>query len=120
MGDRLLSRTVWQDRRVIFEHLAPPPTDDISKATGKWLKTQPKTRSSYLPWISYANTDILQASGAIVLCCPTDLVSYSAMAHYDIRQFGKEEIFRLRPAIGTAVHMTNSPTAPWDNEMILL
>ena len=74
MGDRPLRRTVWQDRRAIFEHLAPQPTEPRSNSTGKWLITQPGTRANYRPWITYANTDILQASGAVVFCCPADLV----------------------------------------------
>ena len=41
--------------------------------------------------------DVLQASGAAVLCCPADLVSYSAITRYVIREFGQEERFRLRP-----------------------
>ena len=52
MGDRPLRRTVWQDHRMIFEHLAPQPIDDQSSATGKWLITQPKTRPNYLSWIT--------------------------------------------------------------------
>ena len=44
MGDRPMRRTVWQDRRAIFEHLTPLPIDDDSNATDKWLITQPKTR----------------------------------------------------------------------------
>ena len=85
MGDRPLRRRVWQDRRVIFEHLAPQPTDDQSSATGKWLITQPKTRPNYLPWITCANTDILQAPGTVVLFCPADLVSYLATTRHVIR-----------------------------------
>ena len=29
-------------------------------------------------------------------------------------------IFRLRPAVGKAIHLTKSPTAPWNNDMLLL
>ena len=62
--------------------------------------------------------DVLQPSGAAVLCCPADLVSYSAITRYVIREFGQEERFRLRPTIGTAEpNLVNSPTAPWDNEI---
>ena len=93
MGDRSLRRTVWQDRRAIFEHLAPQSIDDQSGATGKWLITQPKTRPNYLSWITYANTDVLQAPGTEVLCCPADLVSYSAITRYVIRNTGKRTYF---------------------------
>ena len=67
MGNRPLRRTVWQDCRAIFEHLVPQPTDDQNSATGIWLITQPKTRPNYLSWITYANTDILQAPVTVVL-----------------------------------------------------
>ena len=39
MGDQSLRRTVWHDRRAIFEHLTPQPADDFSNATAKWLIT---------------------------------------------------------------------------------
>ena len=119
-GDRPLRRTVWQDRRAIVEHVAPQPTDDQSNAIGKWLVTQPKTRPNYLPWITYDNTDILQAPGTVVLRCLPDLVSYSATTRYDIREYRQEIIFRLRPAVGTAIRLVNSPSAPWNNEIFLL
>ena len=120
MGHRPLRRTVWQNRIAIFEHLASQPKEDQSSATGKWLITQPKTRPNYLPWITYANTDILQAPGTVVLCCPADLVSYSATTRYVIREYGHENKFRLRPAISTAVRLVHSPSAPWSNEIFLL
>ena len=120
MGDRPLRRTVWEDRKAILQHLAPRPTDDQSNTTGKWLITQPKTRPNYLPWITYDNTDILQAPGAVILCCPADLLSYSATIRYVIREYGQENIFRLRPSVGTAIRLVRSPTAPWNNEIFLL
>ena len=120
LGDRPLRRTVWEDRKAILQHLTPRPTDDQSRTTGKWLITQPKTRPNYLPWISYDNTDILQAPGTVILCCPADLLSYSATIRYVIREYGQENIFRLRPSVGTAIRLTRSPTAPWNNEIFLL
>ena len=79
-----------------------------------------KTRPNYLPWITYANTDILQALGTVVLCCPVDLVSYSATARYVICDYGQETIIRLRPAVGTALRLVDLPTALWSNEIFLL
>ena len=119
-GGRPLRRTVWEDRKAILQHLAPQPDGDQSNITGKWLITQPKTRPNYLPWITYANTDILQAPGTVILCCPADLLSYSATTRYVIREYGQENIFRLRPAVGTAIRLVRSPTAPWNNETFLL
>ena len=87
-GDRPLRRTIWQDRRAIWGHLTRPPDENTNDMTGKWLVTQPKVRPNHLLWISYANTDILQANGTVVLCCPPDLVSYSAMTRYVIREYG--------------------------------
>ena len=120
MGDRPLRHTVWEERRAIFEHLTPQPIDINDDAAGKWLITQPRTRPSYVPWITYSNTDILQAPGTVVLCCPADSFSYSATACYVIREYGQENIFRLKPSVGTAVRLDRSPTAPWNNQIFLL
>ena len=119
LGDRPLRRTVWQDRKAILDHLKPSQ-DNQSTVTGKLLTTHPKVKPNYLPWISYDETDILQARGTVVICCPADLLSYSAMARYVIREYGQEEIFKLRPAVGKAIHLAKSPDAPWNNDMFLL
>ena len=119
LGDRPLRRTVWQDRKAFLDHLTPS-LDDQSTVTGKLLTTHPKVKPNYLSWISYEETDILQARGTVAICCPADLLSNSAMARYVIREYGQKEIFRLRPAVGKAVHLTRSPSAPWNNEMFFL
>ena len=119
LGDRPLRRTVWQDHKAILDHLTPNQ-DNQSTVTGKLLTTHPKVKPNYLSWISYEETDILQARDTVAICCPADLLSYSAMARYVIREYGQEEIFRLRPAVGKPVHLTRSPSAPWNNEMFLL
>ena len=119
LGDRPLRRTVWQDRKAILDHLKPSQ-DNQSTVTGKLLTTHPKVKPNYLPWISYDETDILQARGTVVICCPADLLSYSAMARYVIREYGQEEIFKLRPVVGKAIHLAKSPDAPWNNDMFLL
>ena len=119
LGDRPLRRTVWQDHKAILDHLTPNQ-DNQSTVTGKLLTTHPKVKPNYLSWISYEETDILQARDTVAICCPADLLSYSAMARYVIREYGQQEIFRLRPAVGKAVHLTRSPSAPWNNEMFLL
>ena len=119
LGDRPLRRTVWQDRKAILDHLKPSQ-DNQSTVTGKLLTTHRKVKPNYLPWISYDETDILQARGTVVICCPADLLSYSAMARYVIREYGQEEIFKLRPAVGKAIHLAKSPDAPWNNDMFLL
>ena len=119
LGDRPLRRTVWQDRKAILDHLKPSQ-DNQSTVMGKLLTTHPKVKPNYLPWISYDETDILQARGTVVICCPADLLSYSAMARYVIREYGQEEIFKLRPAVGKAIHLAKSPDAPWNNDMFLL
>ena len=62
----------------------------------------------------------MQALGAVVICCSVDLLSHSAMARYVIREYGQEEIFRLRPAVGNAIHLVMSPSAAWNNDMFLL
>ena len=97
-GDRPLHRTIWQDRKAILDHLISNQ-DNRSTVTGKLLTSHPKVKLNYLPWITYNETDILQARGTVVKCCPADLLSYLAMARYVIREYGQEEIFRLRPAV---------------------
>ena len=119
MGNRPIHKTVWQDRKAILDHLTPAQ-DNQSTATGTLLMTHPNVKPNYLPWITYEENDILQALGTVVLCCPADLLSHSAMACYVIREYGQEEIFRLRPVMGKAIHPVNSPTAPWNNDMFLL
>ena len=120
MGNRPLHRTIWEDRRAVFEHLTPQLMDEQDNAAGKWLITQPRIKPNYVPWITYSNTDILQASGTIVLCCPADLLSFSATTRYVIREYGQENIFRLKPSVGTAIRLIRSPTAPWNNQIFLL
>ena len=58
--------------------------------------------------------------GTVVLSCSAYLVSYSATARYVIREYGQENMFRLKPAVGMAVRLVNSPTTPWSNKMFLL
>ena len=103
----------------MFEHLAPPSADNSSYTTGKCLITQPKTRPNYLPWISYADTDIIQALATLVMCCPAVLVCYSAITRYVFREFEQEEICQLCPFIGKAVQLSKSSSAPWNNEVFL-
>ena len=119
LGDRPSRRRVWQDRKAILDHLTPRQ-DNQSTVTGKLLTTHPKFKPNYLSWISYEETDILQSRGTVAICCPADLLSYSAMARYVIREYGQEEIFRLRPTVGKAIRLARSPNAPWNNEMFLI
>ena len=117
MGNRPLHRTIWEDRRAIFGHLTSKPLDDHEEDTGKWLISQPKVRPNHVPRITYSDTDILQASGTLVLCCPADLQSQSATIRYIIREYGQEAIFRLNPSVGTAICLKHSHTAPWNNQI---
>ena len=112
MGDRPLHRTKWEDRKAIFGHLISNPLKNHAAETGKWLITQPKIRPNHVPWITYSDTDILQASGTLVLCCPADLQSQSATIRYVIREYGQEAIFRLKPSVGMAICLQHSHMAP--------
>ena len=120
MGNRPLHRTIWNDRKAIFAHLMLNPLENHAEETGKWLISQPKIRPSHVSWITYSDTDILQASGTLVLCCPADLQSQSATIRYIIREYGQETIFRLKPSVGTATCLQYSHTAPWYNQIFLL
>ena len=92
MGDRPLHRTIWEDRRAVFGHLTPQPTNNHEKDTGKWLITQPKIRPNHVPWIIYSNTDILQVPGTVVLCCPADLQSHSSTIWYTFANMAGKHI----------------------------
>ena len=120
MGNRPLHRTIWEDRKAIFGHLTSKPLDNHEKDSGKRLISQPKSRPNYVPWITYSDTDILQASGTLVLCCPADLQSQSATIRYIVREDGQEAIFRLKPSVGTAICLKHSHTAPWNNQIFIL
>ena len=120
MGNRQLRRTVWQDSKAILEHLAPNQ-ENQSTLTGKHVTMNTKVKPNYLPpWITYDETDILQARGTVVVCCTAVLISYSAMTRYVIREYGLDEIFKLRPVVGKAMHLVKSPNAPWNNNIYLL
>ena len=86
MGNRPLHCTIWKDRKAVFGHLMWNPLENHAEETGKWLISQPKIRPSHVPWITYSDTNILQASGTLVLCCPADLQSQSATIRYIIRE----------------------------------
>ena len=120
MGNCTLHHTIWEDRRAIFGHLTSKPLDNHEEDTGKWLISQPEIRPNHVPWITYSYTDILQASGTLVLCCPVNLQSQSATIRYIVREYGQEAIFRLKPSVGTAICLKHSHTAPWDNQIFLL
>ena len=81
--------------RVILD-LPASNQENQSTSTGKLLTTQPNVKPNCLSWITYDETDILQARGTVVICCPVDLLSYSAMTRYVIREDGPEEVFRQR------------------------
>ena len=122
MGNRPLRRTVWQDRKAILDHRTSVQVSPHTTAR-KLLRSQPKTRPKYLTWITYNDTDIvgtIQARGTVVICCPADLTSFSALARYVIREYGQEDIFRLRPTVGKAIYIARSPNAPWNTDIVLL
>ena len=120
MGNRPLHRTIWEDRRAIFGPLTPKPIDHNKENTGKWLITQPAIRPNHVPWITYSDTDILQASGTLLLCSSADLQSHSATIRYVIREYGQEDLFLLKLSVGTAICLRHSPTAPWNNQIFIL
>ena len=92
VGNCPLRRIVRLDRRAIFGHLMRSPDKDPNDTTENWLITQPKIRPNHQSWIIYDITDILQAPGNLVLCCPADLVSQSAMTRNGIRKYGQAQI----------------------------
>ena len=117
MGNRPLHRTIWEDRRATFGHLTSKPLDNHEEDTGKWLISQPTIRPNHVPWITYSDRDILQASGTLVLCCPADLQPQSATFRYIVREYGQKAIFRLKPSVGTAICLKHYHIAPWNNQI---
>ena len=112
MGNHPLRCALWQDRRALVKHVTPSKVTD--ERPGKRLITQSKVQPIYPQWIFYENTDRLQAPGIVVSCCPADLDSSSAMTRYVIREYGQEALFRRRPAVGKALHLSRSSNTPWE------
>ena len=116
MGDRPLRRTVWEVRRAVFEHLTPLPIDEHDNAAGKWPITLPKIKPNYtLDNVLQHRHHTTPRHNSTML--PGGLIVVSATARNVIREYGQENIFRLRPSVGTAIR---SSTAPWNNQIFLL
>ena len=74
----------------------------------------------YSAFISYSEEDFLQVQGTMVLAMPADLNPKSAMAKAILREYDKEKIFRLRPRVGSIVHVDSSITEQPGVELWLL
>ena len=97
-------------------------TEPLPKQTlvGKELLYHQQNRPNYSEFITYSNSDLLQAPGTIAIGCPADLISYSAVTRYFLREFGVERLFRLRPAV-THVRRVRQPfTLSPNNDVILM
>ena len=95
----------------------PQPKEPM---VGKELVYHQPNRTNCSDFITYSDKDLLQASGTIAISCPADLVSYSAVTRYVLREFGVERLFRLRPAV-THVRRVQQPlTFAPNNDVILM
>ena len=56
----------------------------------------------------------------LVICCPADLITYSATTRYIIREYGTEVIFSRRPATGSVIHLDPSVTNKPDHHVFLM
>ena len=87
---------------------------------GKELIYQQRYRPMYSNFITYSDRDLLQAPGTIAIGCPADLISYSAVTRYVLREYGVEKLFRLRPSV-THVRRVQKPlTFAPNNDVILM
>ena len=58
------------------------------------------------------------STGILILCCPTDLDSRSAITGYVILEYGHKAMFRRQLAVGKALHLLRSLNAPWKNDSL--
>ena len=106
-----LARPIWKD----LETICPPQTLQEEEPTiGRMIRYKDQgLRPEYSSFISYSEEDFLQVQGNLVLAMPADLNPRSAMAQAILREYDKEKIFRLRPKVGSVIHVgaaiTGSP-----------
>ena len=58
--------------------------------------------------------------GAIVICCPADLITYSATTRYILREYGADTIFEKRPIEGSIVHLDPTVTKQPNHHVFLM
>ena len=94
-----IKRPIWRDEKDIKggEIESEAEQDSI----GRTLKFPlPVDLPKYSDSITYQNDDLFLASGHVVIAMPADMNPRSAMASTIVREYGKEELFKMRPQVG--------------------
>ena len=106
--DQRLPRSIWVD----LENICPPmESKEEESQIGRYIRYKDDgVRPDYSAFISYSNDDFLQVQGNMVLAMPADMNPKSAMAQAILREYDKERIFRLRPKVGSVIHVDSTIT----------
>ena len=94
-----MTRSVWPDFNAIrgsFKTSSGTLTDD----PGGEIIYPDVLHPHLVDFVSYDQTDSLQAPHDIVVCCPANLKTNSAVLRYIFREHGSDVIFNLRPMVG--------------------
>ena len=116
--DQQLPRAIWVDLDDICPPKDSPETDPPVGRTIRYKDTG--SRPDYSAFISYSTEDFLQVQGTLVMAMPADLNPRSAMAKAILREYDKEEIFRLRPKVGSVIHVDSTITGHPEVNLLLL
>ena len=117
--NRPIARSVWCDRNAIEEGVSKPdPLPD--PPIGKEFVYRGLFRPNSAEFIVYEQEDLLQVQDAIAICCPADLISFSAVTRYVLREYGVDAIFNRRPQVGSVVHLDPSVTLLPNKHVFLL
>ena len=68
----------------------------------------------------YDQSDLLQVQTVVAIGCPADLISYSAVTRYVLREYGTEAIFERRPKVGSVIHLDPAVTLVRDKHVFLM
>ena len=103
-----LPRSIWTD----LENICPArESKEKEPPIGRYIRYKDKgIRPNYSAFISYSEEDFLSVQGNQVLAMPADMNPRSAMAQAILREYDKERIFRLRPKVGSVIHVDSDIT----------
>ena len=110
---------VWSDKYAI-EAGARQSDQPLDPPVSRLFIYRGKLKPVLVPYIYYSHTDLLRAPGAIVICCPADLVTNSATTRYILREYGVEGIVAKRPSMGSVIHLDPAMTKREDHHVFLM
>ena len=109
MDNQALPRSIWQDLTTIqgrTPRVCLPPDN----GPGRENVYPGNLRPNLVEYILYDKTDFLQAEGHIAIACPADLETSSAALRYVLREYGRGQVFSLRPRVREILTLTFSIT----------